>query len=132
MIRLCPICAVPVASSSASSLKPLGRLRIHTNTCSGRVGFPWLWLKVLWHACSPRAESAPVRLSVAEFAGVEVAAAERCDPLTVVSLSLPAGTYHVTVRSNAVRRRYTLTLEPGALFDLHVDLAPVRTLSVSY
>ena len=35
---------------------------------------------------------------------------------------LPAGTYRVNADAGTVRRSYTMTLEPGASFDLHLRL----------
>ena len=37
-----------------------------------------------------------------------------------LEVALPAGTYHVSVRHGALQRRYTVTLESGALFRLCV------------
>jgi hypothetical protein len=37
-----------------------------------------------------------------------------------IDLPLPAGTYHVTVDGSGQQRRYTVTLEQGATFHLHL------------
>ncbi len=37
-----------------------------------------------------------------------------------VDIPLPAGTYHVTAELGKVRRSYTMTLEPGASFNLRL------------
>jgi hypothetical protein len=44
----------------------------------------------------------------------------------LVEVPLPAGTYQVTVQLGCVRRSYTMTLEPGMSFDLHLRLSPDR------
>ncbi len=41
-----------------------------------------------------------------------------------VDVLLPAGTYQVTAVWGSSRRSYTLTLQPGATFDLYLPLAP--------
>ena len=41
---------------------------------------------------------------------------------STVDIELPAGTYHVSVRLGSWRRLYTVTLESGRTFDLHVRL----------
>ncbi len=43
-----------------------------------------------------------------------------------IDLPLPAGTYHVTLSQQGLRRRYTVALEHGASFDLHLPLATKR------
>jgi hypothetical protein len=68
-------------------------------------------------------------LSITDLAGTEVLTTEHCGSVSVVPL--PAGTYHVAMRAGAVLRRYTLTLEPGTVFELHVNLSPVRALSIA-
>lgn len=39
-----------------------------------------------------------------------------------IDIRLPAGTYHVIVRLGKLLRRYTVTLQHGATFDLHLPL----------
>ena len=43
-----------------------------------------------------------------------------------IDIRLPAGTYHVTVRLGQLHRRYTVTLQHGATFDLHLPLTKGR------
>ena len=40
----------------------------------------------------------------------------------MIKVSLPPGTYDITARRGSFRRCYTLTLEPGARSDLHLQL----------
>jgi hypothetical protein len=42
------------------------------------------------------------------------------DVRSLIDVALPAGTYHVNVRLGEVQRRYTVTLEQGKTFDLHL------------
>jgi hypothetical protein len=103
-------------------------LRIYTKRSARDAEFPWAWLDALRRACRRGGERTPVRLTIVDLAGREMLSTEDGGPLTV---PLPAGTYHVAVHANAVSRRYTFTLAPGALCDLHVDLAPARALTVT-
>jgi hypothetical protein len=48
------------------------------------------------------------------------------EPWPLIDVPLPAGTYHVTVDLGELRRRYTVTLEPGAALDLYPQLQPHR------
>jgi hypothetical protein len=44
-----------------------------------------------------------------------------CDDVrSPIDLPLPAGTYHITVGLGQPQRRYTVTLEHGAAFDLYL------------
>lgn len=49
----------------------------------------------------------------------------------LITLPLPAGTYHVTVRAGGLQRRYTVALQDGATVDLHLPppAAPPRQRS---
>ncbi len=64
----------------------------------------------------------PLNLRIDTLQGLRVHAIDDAGPL--VDVPLPAGTYHVTVHLGQVRRSYTMTLEPGASFDLYLRLAP--------
>ena len=127
MIHYADLFRGPQALSNAVSSAPAARLRIHANARPGALRTPRRWLQALCPVPLHRGDRSPVRLSIADLGGHEVFATEHGGPLIVVSL--PAGTYRVAVSVGAVRRRYTMTLEPGASFDLHVDLTPVRALS---
>jgi hypothetical protein len=70
-----------------------------------------------WHD-----ERAPLELQVDDLQGHRVLEIEDAGPLT--DIPLPAGTYQVSVHLGRVRRSYTMTLEEGASFDLHLRLTP--------
>ena len=70
-----------------------------------------------WHD-----ERAPLGLQVDDLQGHRVLDIDDAGPLT--DIPLPAGTYHVNVHLGKVRRSYTMTLEQGASFDLHLRLTP--------
>jgi hypothetical protein len=65
-------------------------------------------------------------------AGVRIDSLQGCpcfafeDVGSLIDVPLPAGTYHVTVVLGAMQRRYTVTLEHGATFDLRLPLAMDR------
>jgi hypothetical protein len=59
-------------------------------------------------------------LRIADLQGRPCFAADNA--LALITVYLPAGTYHVSARLGAVQRRYTLTLERGATVDLHLRL----------
>lgn len=48
------------------------------------------------------------------------------DARSLIDVSLPAGTYHVTVQLGDFSRRYTVTLAQGTTVDLHLPPAPER------
>ena len=66
-----------------------------------------------------------LRLQVDDLQGQRLHAIDDAGPLTDVPL--PAGTYHITAVRGALRRSYTLTLEPGASVDLYLRLASDRS-----
>lgn len=68
----------------------------------------------------------PIRLQVADLQGRELRCLDTSEPF--IELPLPAGTYDVTVTLGNIRRRYTMTLVPGASFELHLRFAHVRSL----
>ena len=90
---------------------------------------PLQWLCALFQYRALRSQRGQLRLNIADLHGRQVLATEVGGLLTVVSL--PAGTYHVDAHLGNVRRRYTMTLEQGASFDLYLDLVPVRPLSMT-
>lgn len=45
----------------------------------------------------------------------------------LIDLPLPAGTYHVTLNQGGLQRRYTVALEHGARFDLHLPVVTNRS-----
>jgi len=70
----------------------------------------------------PRNQRALLALEIHDLHGYRVLALDDAGPL--VDVALPAGTYHITAQRGTVRRGYTITLERGASFDLHVRFAP--------
>ena len=88
---------------AAGGSGPLQRLRL-------RVGKLFLPLR-----------PAPTRLQIDDLHGGQVYFTDAAGPLTDVPL--PAGTYHVSVRSGDVRRRYTVALESGATVELYLHPA---------
>ena len=64
------------------------------------------------------ADSAPLQLQVDDLQGLRLSAIADAGSLT--DLPLPAGTYQVTALLGTYRRSYTMTLEPGTSFHLHL------------
>ncbi len=113
--------------SLARAVNPsAARLQIHAGsawgTGGGRARSLLQWLRSLYRSLPRRDERAPLRVKIADAQGQQVLALEDSAPLMVVFLQ--AGTYHVDARLEDVRRRYTMTLEQGASFDLYLDFAP--------
>jgi len=61
---------------------------------------------------------AVLALEIDELHGHRVLALDDAGPL--VDVALAPGTYHVNTAFAGRRRRYTVTLAPGAAFDLHL------------
>jgi hypothetical protein len=59
-------------------------------------------------------------VQVNDLGGREVFSQEDAGPL--IELPLPAGIYLVSAQAGKVKRSYTLVLEQGASFDLHLCL----------
>ena len=118
---------------AGGALSPTARLLIHAAAATGaspnNARSPLQWLRALCQFRALRGQRGQLRLNIADLHGRQVLATEDSGPLTVVSL--PAGTYHVDAHLGNVRRRYTMTLEHGASFDLYLDLAPVRSVSMT-
>jgi hypothetical protein len=64
----------------------------------------------------------PLTLQIDDLEGRRVHTVDDAGPL--VDVPLPAGTYQVSVHLGTLRRSYTMTLLPGASFDLHLRLMP--------
>ena len=60
-------------------------------------------------------------LQILDLQGQQIFAKEDAGRLT--KILLPAGTYHVIACRGRVLRCYTMTLDHGASFDLHLELA---------
>lgn len=88
--------------------------------------FAWMPLRLRAmapdHLLSPA--TAPTGVRVQDLQGHEYFAAD--DARSLIDLPLPAGTYHVTLRQGELQRRYTVALEHGARFDLHLPQATDR------
>lgn len=103
--------------------RPPSCLRIHIDGAavaphSGLL--PWLrqWLS------APLVLSQPAELHIDDLQGHPVFRAE--GSTSPIELALPPGTYHVTVHGvGSGQRRYTVTLEQGRAFELHLP-APAR------
>jgi len=104
------------------------RLLVHAEDDVGARGkrfeSPLRRLRALYADGPWRDERAPLCLHIDDLLGRRVLAIDDAGPLSDVPL--PAGTYNVTVRLGKVRRSYTIVLEQGASFDLHLRLAPDR------
>lgn len=79
-------------------------------------------LHAWWSRRQPLATQSRLKLQVDDLQGQPLRAVDDAGPLTC--LPLPAGTYRVTALCGDLRRSYTLTLEPGASFDLYLRLTP--------
>jgi hypothetical protein len=109
-------------------LTPPAHLLIHAH--EGVHGEPgrFAWMPSRLRALAPdrrrRATAAGTGVRVEDLQGREYFAAE--DAHCLIDLPLPAGTYHVTLRLGELQRRYTVALEHGARFDLHLPVATHR------
>lgn len=66
----------------------------------------------------PPQASAVLQLQVNNLRGQRLSAVADAGPFT--DLPLPPGTYQITALLGAYRRSYTMTLEPGTSFHLHL------------
>ena len=78
-------------------------------------------LRLLYSQGALGNERAPLCVQIVDLQGHCVFASEAVGPL--IDISLPAGTYHVTAQLGKVRRCYTMALQIGASFHLHLRLA---------
>ncbi len=98
------------------------RLLIHTGAERGAQehGLAALLRRLrAWHAARPPHERQPAALEIHDLQGQRILAVREASPL--VEVALPPGTYHVTTRVDGIHRRYTVTLEAGASFDLRLS-----------
>jgi hypothetical protein len=78
------------------------------------------------HATGPWSDKrATLRLQIDDLQGHRVHSADHVGPL--LDVTLPAGTYHISVQHGKFRRKYTMALEPGTSFNLHLRIAPEET-----
>lgn len=100
------------------------RLLIHSSTeptcaASGALGRAMLWLTLrVSHLLKGRAPALASVVQIDDLLGRRFFDSEQARPL--IEVTLRAGTYHVTVRLGILHRRYTVTLEQGATFHLHL------------
>ncbi|MET0349035.1 MAG: hypothetical protein ABW067_04535 [Rhizobacter sp.] len=78
-------------------------------------------LLALYPSSARSAHREPLRLLIDTLEGETVLAVDDAGPL--VDVSLPPGTYHVTAHLGDSHRGYTMRLDQGASFDLHLRLA---------
>lgn len=69
----------------------------------------------------PEHERASLHIEIHDLRGHRILSVDDASPL--IDVSLPAGTYHVTTRLGQVKRGYTMSLQAGGAFDLHLRLA---------
>jgi hypothetical protein len=115
------------AAPADSAASVAARLRIHAEGALGDAGPAAGALRRLRarYPGGPRpAPHVPLRLRVEDLQGRRLRAIDTAGALT--EFPLPAGTYHVTAILGLLRRRYTMTLEPGRPFDLHLHFATHR------
>ncbi|HET7865090.1 MAG TPA: hypothetical protein VFL86_11865, partial [Burkholderiaceae bacterium] len=99
---------------------PPAHLLIHAH--EGVLARPgrFAWIPARLRALAPAhrrgASAARTKVRVEDLLGREYFAAE--DARSLIDLPLPPGTYHVTLGLGELLRRYTVTLEHGARFDL--------------
>ncbi len=80
----------------------------------------WRWLRSWLH----RPARACAGVEIDDLQGHRLFEADPAAPL--MDVPLPAGTYHVTAHRGRQRRRYTVTLEHGAHFDLYLRVSGDR------
>jgi hypothetical protein len=112
----------PADGRACPAKRTLARLLIHATdgVAEGSGVLPGFMsrLRAWATAMAQPGQPALVGLRVADLQGRQFFSA---DALTsVVDMPLPAGTYHVTVNLGRQERRYTVALEQGATFDLHL------------
>lgn len=101
---------------------PGARLFIHSDETTDVAGSRLMsWLERMHVLPAPWTRVEPLSLSVEDSRGRTVFAI--ADAGALVELPLAPGTYHVTAHRGRSRRGYTLTLESGMSFDLHLSRA---------
>jgi hypothetical protein len=115
---------VPTDPDAGKAARSPARLLIHAGdgVGAGRGVLACLLLRLralVSHALRPRT-SAPTGVRIDDLAGRQFFATD--DARSTIDVPLPAGTYHVNVRLGHRLRRYTVTLEHGATFDLSLRL----------
>lgn len=105
---------------------PVARLVIHSVQRAGRRGWhfesPLQLLRSVYAEGAWHGARAPLSVQIDDAQGNRMLAIADAGPR--IDVPLPAGAYHVAVRLGSVQRCYTLTLEQGTSFDLHLRLSP--------
>lgn len=117
-------------TQAPASTAPLSlpHLLIHAEegACVGSFAFALQWLRASASQARRQRARTTVGVRIDDLQGRHFFAAE--DARSLIDVSLPAGTYHVTVQLGGCSRRYTVTLAQGATVDLHLppaaDLKP--------
>ena len=101
-------------------------IHAHEGVRTGSGRFAWMpsRLRAMASDRLPSHPAAPTGVRVQDLQGHEYFAAD--DARSLIDLPLPAGTYHVTLRQGELQRRYTVALEHGTRFDLHLPQATDR------
>lgn len=73
------------------------------------------------HDLQTGSERLPLGLEIHDLHAQQVLSIDAAGPL--VEVTLQPGTYHVTTRLSGFKRGYTIALESGATFDLHLRQA---------
>jgi hypothetical protein len=117
---------VDTDTSPQTGVPPPARLVIHAEHLASASGRPFDPPLRHTRTSDPggarNGQRAPLSLRIDNLKGLRVHAVDDAGPL--IDVPLPPGTYHVTMQFGTVRRSYTMTLEPGASFDLYLRLAP--------
>ncbi len=110
--------------ASSQSDTATARLLIHADAAghSGVPDSPMHRLRARYGGFARRSAPPPLALNVMDLAGRPLASIQSAGRLT--ELRLPAGTCVVRAIAGTVHRGYTLTLESGRSFDLHLQLWP--------
>ena len=120
-----PVHPVPGAPPPARSFEPVAppkaRLLIHAaRVCpESPARLAWRRLRASCSGAPAREHGTALSLEVHDLRGQRVGAFSNVGALT--ELLLPAGTYIVTARREGGRRGYTLTLQAGSSFELHLE-----------
>lgn len=115
--------AAVLSPTPASAAPPMARLLIHAGGLAARAaGFERVlqpmrthWSRWVGH------EPAQTPLEIHDLHGHCLLALS--DAGGWVDVALPAGTYHVSVHAAGRQRRYTVTLQAGATFELRICAA---------
>lgn len=92
-------------------------------SCSA-IGKAWQRVRTCCACRVRRRDRLPLSLRISDLQGHPLAIVEDTGPVTL--FCLPPGTCVVEASLGATQRGYTLMLEPGRSFDLHLDLRSCR------